>query len=67
MKTKIIRAKKGETLDYIAYREVKKLIEVIQLNPDLAHKFTLEANDKVYIPLKDTGHAETKKMVRLFG
>lgn len=67
MKTKIIRAKKGETLDYIAYREKRELVKVIQLNPGLAHKFTLGSNDKVYLPAEDISHGTPKKMIRLFG
>ena len=62
-----VKAKKGDTLDLIAYQRDIKVESVIQFNPHLAQKVYLDANDIVYIPLEAPKNKKEKKLRRLFG
>jgi LysM repeat protein len=67
MKIKFIRAKNGETLDLIAYRENIRVEAVIKYNPHLAHKVYLSPKDKITIPLEEVNKKEDQTLRRLFG
>lgn len=62
-----IRANKGDTLDYIAYRENVDLVSLVKLNSELTKKKYLDANETVVLPEGQADPRKRKKMSELFG